>query len=146
MGQFARFSFQNLATGYNNSMINIFLTLGVFVLILVSLFLMLVILMQRASSSGGLGAAFGGGVADSAFGADTGNILTKATIWATVAFFTLSLLLYLGFMSTKRPEAERQLLTPAAEMDQGLSESPALPVAPAPEATTPTEESPDPDQ
>ncbi len=109
-------------------MSTILLTLGTFVLILVSLFLMLVILMQRASSSGGLGAAFGGGVADSALGADAGNILTKATIWATVGFFSLALVLYLGYMGTMRPAPERPGLLPAGE------EQEALPVPQTPEA------------
>jgi preprotein translocase subunit SecG len=81
-------------------MVSILITFLLFVLILVSLFLVLVVLMQRASSSGGLGAAFGGGVAESAFGADTGNVLTKLTIYASASFFVLSLGLYLLIMSS----------------------------------------------
>jgi len=81
-------------------MTSILITFLLFVLILVSLFLVLVVLMQRASSSGGLGAAFGGGMTESAFGAETGNVLTKATIYASATFFVLSLGLYLLIMSS----------------------------------------------
>lgn len=80
----------------------ILITLFTFVLILISLLLILVVLMQRASSSGGMGAAFGGGMAEQTFGAETGNILTKATIWTAIAFFVISLGLYLGHMANVR--------------------------------------------
>ncbi len=66
------------------------------VLIIVALFLILVVLMQPAKSDGGMGAAMGGGMAESAFGGETSNVLTKATINAAIVFFVLSFLLYLG--------------------------------------------------
>lgn len=67
-----------------------------FILVLISLFLVLLVLMQKAKNDGGMGAALGGGAAEATFGADTGNVLTKATINAAVAFFILSFALYLG--------------------------------------------------
>lgn len=67
-----------------------------FVLILVSLFLVLVVLAQKAKSDGGLGSAMGGGMAEAAFGAETGNVLTKSTIRAAIAFFVISFGLYLA--------------------------------------------------
>src|SRR4051812_12096203 len=67
-----------------------------FILILLSAFLILVVLAQKAKSDGGMGAAIGGGGAESAFGAETGNVLTKATINSAIAFFVLAFLLYLG--------------------------------------------------
>lgn len=66
-----------------------------FVLILVSLFLILVVLAQK-SKDGGMGAAFGGGAAEAAFGAETNNVLSKSTIYSAVLFFVLAFLLYLG--------------------------------------------------
>jgi len=75
---------------------SIFLGILTFILILVSLFLMVVILAQKAKSDGGMGAALGGGMAEATFGADTGNVLSKATINAAIAFFVLSTALYLG--------------------------------------------------
>lgn len=78
------------------SSMSIVLGILTFILILVSLFLILVVLAQRAKSDGGMGSALGGGMAESAFGGETGNVLTKATINAAIAFFVLSFLLYLG--------------------------------------------------
>ena len=64
-----------------------------FVLILVSLFIVLVVLAQK-SKDGGMGAALGGGAAEAAFGAETGNVLSKSTIYAAVMFFVLAFALY----------------------------------------------------
>ena len=75
---------------------SILLGIGTFLLILISLFLGLVVLAQTAKSDGGRGAAMGGGMAEATFGAETGNVLSKATINAAIAFFVLSFLLYLG--------------------------------------------------
>lgn len=66
-----------------------------FVLILVSLFIVLVVLAQK-SKDGGMGAALGGGAAEAAFGAETGNVLSKSTIYAAITFFVLAFALYLG--------------------------------------------------
>lgn len=76
------------------------LLLGIFtfILILVSLFMMLVILMQRSKNDGGLGSALGGGMAESTFGADTNTVLFNATRNAAIAFFVLSFGLYLGHL------------------------------------------------
>jgi preprotein translocase subunit SecG len=75
---------------------NILLGILTFALILISLFLILVVLAQKAKSDGGMGAAMGGGVAEATFGAETGNVLSKATINAAIAFFIISVLLFLG--------------------------------------------------
>jgi preprotein translocase subunit SecG len=65
-----------------------------FILLLVSGFLILVVLAQK-SKDGGMGSALGGGMTESAFGAETGNVLFNATRNATVAFFILAFGLYL---------------------------------------------------
>jgi preprotein translocase subunit SecG len=75
---------------------SVLLAIFTFVLILVSLFLILVVLMQKAKSDGGMGSAMGGGMAEATFGADTGNVLSKATINAAIIFFVLGFALYLG--------------------------------------------------
>lgn len=88
----------------------LFISLLTLVLILISAFVILLVLMQRTSQSGGMGAALGGGAAESAFGSDTNNVLTKATIYSTVAFFAVSLGLFLLYQSKS---AERtQTLNP----------------------------------
>src|SRR4030095_4533748 len=66
-------------------LINLFLVLYV----LVALVMMLVILMQRPKSEG-LGAAFGGGVTENIFGAQTTNVLVKFTAWMAGIFFALT--------------------------------------------------------
>jgi len=72
------------------------------VLILVSLFLILVVLAQKAKTDGGMGGALGGGMTEATFGADTGNVLSKATINAAIAFFVLSFVLYLGHIYVRK--------------------------------------------
>jgi len=72
-----------------------------FVLILISLFLVLVVLAQKAKD-GGVGAALGGGATEAAFGAETGNVLSKATINAAIAFFVLCFALYLGHIYQRK--------------------------------------------
>jgi preprotein translocase subunit SecG len=57
--------------------------------VLVALLMMLVILMQRPKSEG-LGAAFGGGVTENIFGAQTTNVLVKFTAWMAGFFFALT--------------------------------------------------------
>src|SRR5580692_9371473 len=75
---------------------SILLDIATVVLLLTSLFLILVVLAQKAKSDGGMGAAMGGGMAEATFGADTGNVLSKATINAAIVFFVMSISLYLG--------------------------------------------------
>ena len=60
--------------------------------VLVCILMALVVLMQRPRSEG-LGAAFGGGVTDNIFGAQTTHVLAKATTWLAGAFFALTLIL-----------------------------------------------------
>jgi len=66
---------------------SILLGILTFILIIVSVLLVLLVLMQKSKSDGGVGAALGGGMTESAFGADTNNVLSKTTINATIVFF-----------------------------------------------------------
>ncbi len=59
---------------------------------LVAVLMMFVILMQRPKSEG-LGAAFGGGVTENIFGAQTTNVLTTITTWLASIFFIVVLVL-----------------------------------------------------
>src|SRR5258708_30593425 len=99
---------------------NALIAILTFVLILISLFLVLVVLAQKAKSDGGMGAAMGGGVAESAFGAETGNVLSKATINAAIAFFVLSFALYLGHIYQRK------------HVDLGKGALPTIPASVAP--------------
>src|SRR5467141_3289772 len=57
--------------------------------VLVALLMTFVILMQRPKSEG-IGAAFGGGVTENIFGAQTTNVLVKFTAWLAGIFFALT--------------------------------------------------------
>ena len=61
-------------------------------MVVVCLLMILLVLMQRPKQDG-LGAAFGGGMMDGAFGAGASNVLQRGTVWLAIAFFVLSLLL-----------------------------------------------------
>jgi preprotein translocase subunit SecG len=59
------------------------------VLALLSLFLLLVVLLQRGSANGGMGAAMGGGMAEAALGAETSSVLTSVTRNTAIIFFVM---------------------------------------------------------
>jgi preprotein translocase subunit SecG len=50
------------------------------------------VLMQRPNNEG-LGAAFGGGMTENIFGAQTTHVLQKFTVWLGIVFFALTLVL-----------------------------------------------------
>jgi preprotein translocase subunit SecG len=120
--------------------IAIYLILGIH--ILSCLLLTLLVLMQRPKNEG-LGAAFGGGVTDSIFGAQTSDILTKGTIYLGGIFFacTLGLAILYAHRDADASKLQDQLLTqPATVSPAGTTDAEGTPAAPAPEqapATTP---------
>ena len=92
---------------------SLFIGVLTFVLVLTSLFLVLVVLMQRAKSDGGMGAAMGGGATESAFGAETNNVLSTATIRGAIVFFVLGFVLYMAniYQSKHHEAADSKLPT-----------------------------------
>lgn len=62
------------------------------ILVIVCILLTLVVLMQRPKNEG-LGAAFGSGMTENIFGAQTATVLTKATVYLGCIFFGITLLL-----------------------------------------------------
>jgi len=127
---------------------SVLLGIGTFFLFLISIIMVLAILAQRTKSDGGVGAALGGGMAEAAFGAESGNILTKATTYLAVTFFVLSLGLYLGYIYNHRHASAGSgpampttpaLMAPAESTAPAATDVPAAPAtsetpAPAPEA------------
>jgi preprotein translocase subunit SecG len=93
--------------------------------VVVCVLMVLVVLMQRPRSEG-LGAAFGGGMTENLFGAQTTTVLTRFTVWLGGAFFGLTLLLAVLYAkNTTRQSA----------LDQKLRNAPPAPAAsPAPDA------------
>ena len=93
--------------------------------IIVALLMVLVILMQRPKSEG-LGAAFGGGVTENIFGAQTTTVLTKITGWLAGAFFVLTFLL--SVLYAHRGVGETAL---SRELKKGAAAPAASPAASA---------------
>ncbi|HLP02258.1 MAG TPA: preprotein translocase subunit SecG [Opitutaceae bacterium] len=98
-----------------------------FLLVVVSLFLGLLVLVQKPRSDSGLGTAMGGGMAEATFGAETGNVLTRSTIVLAVAFFVLAFAAYLGQIYIFKHKDVSAESLPAAPVS-------SAPAAPAPEA------------
>jgi len=97
--------------------------------VLVALVMVLVILMQRPKSEG-LGAAFGGGVTENIFGAQTTNVLVKFTTWLAGIFFALTFglsVLYAhrgtGGESAFRRELMKQQAAPATSPAPATAQS-----------------------
>jgi len=68
---------------------NLLINLCLVLFALVAVLMVFIILMQRQKSEG-LGAAFGGGVTENIFGAQTTNVLVKFTTWLAAIFFVLT--------------------------------------------------------
>ena len=116
------------AGGCLGRFMNILIVVLTFLLVLVSLFLGLLVLVQKHRSDSGLGTAMGGGVAEATFGAETGNVLTRSTIVLAVAFFVLGFGAYLGQIYVVKHK------------DKAVESLPAAPVATAPAVPTPAPE------
>lgn len=106
--------------------------------VLVALLMVLVILMQRPKSEG-LGAAFGAGVTENIFGAQTTNVLVKFTAWLTGIFFLLTFFLSVLYShkTSRDTGLRRELLKQQGAAQPSASPAPANPNAPAVPAPVP---------
>ncbi|NJK92158.1 MAG: preprotein translocase subunit SecG [Blastochloris sp.] len=103
----------------------IYLVTAVF--IICSLLLTLVVLVQKPRSEG-LGSAFGGGMTDSLFGAQTTDALTKITIWLAGFFFACTLGLAILYAHRKPAQSfSEELSKVPAPLEQTAPASPATP-------------------
>ena len=107
--------------------------------LVVCVLIVLVVLMQRPRSEG-LGAAFGGGMTENLFGAQTTHVLAKLTTWLAVAFFSITLLL--SILTSKSASAktaiQQELLNapvPQASAAPAASPAPAAQPVPSPAAS-----------
>jgi preprotein translocase subunit SecG len=117
----------------------IYIVTGLFVIC--SLLLTFVVLLQRPRSEG-LGSAFGGGVTESIFGAQTSEVLVKATIWLGSIFFACTLLLAVLYAYRAKEGSTtglQQKLEEAAQTDApASSDAPQIPSdAPVPAPANP---------
>jgi len=108
--------------------------------VLVALALIGLVLMQKSSDQG-IGAAFGGGVTETVFGAGTTTALVKMTIWC--ACMLLGTTLLLAILHTKRG-GSTSLMQKAAQSApvNPVSPPPALPTALPENPATPAPEAP----
>src|SRR6266851_3658842 len=107
-----------------NVLINVLLAIDMLVAVLMTL----VILMQRPKSEG-LGAAFGGGVTENIFGAQTTNVLTKFTAWLAGVFFILTFALSILY-------AHRSIASSGLRRELMKKQAPAPAGSPGPAKTT----------
>jgi len=118
---------------------NIAIDILLFFFVLDCAFMGLVIMMQRSKQEG-LGAAFGGNMMGDTFGAQASNVLVKATVYAAIIFFGLSILLarlysHLEVLDAKGSTVQQQLMKPIAPVVPAASTT--TPAVPAPAPTTP---------
>jgi len=95
----------------------------------VCLLLVLVVLMQLPRSEG-LGAAFGGGMTENIFGAQTTHVLARFTVWLGVAFFVLTLLLAVAYAradSAKGSKVQEELMAAPVPVEAAATPTPAEP-------------------
>jgi len=117
---------------------NLLINLCLVLFVLVAALMVLVILMQRPKSEG-LGAAFGSGVTENIFGAQTTNVLVKFTTWLAGIFFALTFALSVLYAhhSVASSAFRRELMK-----TQPAQTSPAPAGAQSSPGTTPAKASP----
>jgi preprotein translocase subunit SecG len=113
--------------------INLSIDVLIAVLIVACPLLCLVIMMQRSKQEG-LGAAFGGGITESVWGAQTSNVLVKATCILAGTFFIVSILLARLYTDRahileKPSSLQEQLLKPVPMTATNAAGTPLVPTA-----------------
>ncbi len=106
--------------------------------ILIGIFLILVVLIQKGRG-GGLASAFGGSGGQSVFGSKTGDMLTWVTIGVTVVFFLLAMYLSPNF----KPNYDEGAGTPQLQNTQPIKEeagNPSDSTGSSTETTSPSSE------
>ena len=110
---------------------NILIGILTVVHVLVALFVIILVLMQKSSEQG-VGAAFGGGVTETVFGAGTTTALVRMTIYCACALLATTLIL--AVLHSHRGKGGGSL------MQRSLA---TMPMAPAPQSASPfTSQSP----
>jgi len=101
-------------------------------IVLVSLFLLLLVLMQRPKQEG-LGATFGVDATNQMFGSRTTDVLQKGTTFTTVIFFLLAM--GLGLLNAHESKRAARLGQNLAELERPAVSAPILPEATSPAVT-----------
>ena len=103
-------------------MISFFIMSLTAILAIICLLMVFIILMQRPKQEG-LGAAFGGGVTDQMWGAQTTNVLQKATVTLAIIFFVITLIL--AVLVGKQQEHNKTLLNPQVSGSESTGTDPS---------------------
>ncbi|MGJ8676844.1 MAG: preprotein translocase subunit SecG [Akkermansiaceae bacterium] len=123
--------------------------------VIVCLLLALLVLMQRPKQEG-LGAAFGAGLTDQAFGARTTDVLQKGTVYLGTLFFivTLVLAILIGKRQNDNPTLKgivddeltvESVETAGSPVDEEAVTMPEIPEAPTPPTEAEVPEIPTPE-
>ncbi len=106
--------------------------------ILVALFLIVLVLMQKSSEQG-IGAAFGGGMTETVFGAGTTTALVRMTIWCACLLLATTLILAVLHSHRGRSSGSLMQRTLSTTPMMPAPSQPAFPMNPQPSAApTPT--------
>jgi preprotein translocase subunit SecG len=107
--------------------------------VIVCLLMVLVVLMQRPRSEG-LGAAFGSGMTENIFGAQTTHVLAKFTTWLGISFFvlTLGLAMVYAHLNPSQNQIQKELLSMPVPKAAAATPAPAAVPAATPQAAQPT--------
>jgi preprotein translocase subunit SecG len=111
-------------------LMNILIGILTVVHVLVAFFVIVLVLMQKSSEQG-VGAAFGGGVTETVFGAGTTTALVRMTIYCACALLATTLIL--AVLHSHRGKGNGSL------MQRSLT---TMPAAPAPQSAFPLTPSP----
>ncbi len=116
--------------------------------VMVALFLIVLVLMQKSSEQG-VGAAFGGGVTETVFGAGTTTALVRLTIWCACLLLATTLILAVLHSHRTRTGGSlmRKTLTtmpaaPATSTAFPLASQPSAPASPETGRATPSTTTP----
>ena len=111
-----------------------------FMLVATSVFLILLVLIQRGRG-GGLAGALGGMGGQSAFGTKAGDLFTKITI-GVATFWILLCILSINVLGTQQSLFSTNLGAAAPESMEGLGTTEAIPAEIAPEPSGDSSETP----
>ena len=108
-------------------MLNFLIVIGSILLFGLCAWIILLILMQKPSANAGMGAALGGGAAESAFGGEASNVLTRWTVFGVIGFFILTFFLTLAQVYTHHKNEKVSELVPVVEKleDRSLTQMPS---------------------
>jgi preprotein translocase subunit SecG len=116
--------------------VSFFMNFVAVVFLICAVVLILIVLIQKGKG-GGLGAAFGGGLASGILGSKTGDFLTWVTIAMVGVFLTLAVVMAkfykpgISDFDTGQPQPTQQLPVQQPPVQQQLPQSSEPPLAPA---------------